>query len=189
MWGQEVRSEAFGVGNLASQARVGKDGKKRYRKLRYFYLNDDLHRSLFISQARDEMVAWNYPQKKRVVYTYSDVRRRKEPAFTTQEVCKLLNRQRDTVEKAMLRGEFPTPQHAYKLDENMRKTSYQWSQTDVLNAQAYFLTVHYGRPRNDGLITPYPIPTVRELKALMRQEEILYVRDGDEFKPVWAARN
>lgn len=162
--------------------------KKSNRFPLYFYLNDQLHKKLVINRGQDMITTWCYPLGKRVAYTYSDVKKRKEPAFYTREVAKLVNRSVDSLEDALIRGDIPPPQKSYGIDENRRPYAYFWSERDIMNAHEYFSNVHRGRPRNDGLVTPGRLPTVRELRAMIRNEEILYIRGEDgEFRPVWKA--
>lgn len=163
---------------------TAKRGKTR--KLNYFYLDDMLHKSLHINRGADRIVAWCYPLTKRVAYTYSDVRRRMGQAFTSKEVGLMINRKRGTIEAAITNGNIEPPQFTYGLNEHKRKYKYMWSEKNVMELHAYLSTVHYGRPRNDGLVTPAPMPSARELRALMRQEQILHVKnDNGEFVPVW----
>ena len=171
---------------------AGKEGtatnvRKKSRPLRYFYLNGNLHKKLHINRATDTIIAWCYPEHRRVAYTYSDVRRQKEPAFTTIQVGKMLNRSRVTIERAMLNGNIEKPQRTYGLNERKNGYAFYWCEKDVLAAHEYFSTVHIGRPRADGIVTPAPMPTVRELRAMMRDEEIFYVKHGDTFVPTWRA--
>lgn len=184
---------------------AGKDGsgpnvRKKSRKLTYFYLDGQLtengpiipllHKSLHINRGADQITTWCYPLHKRVTYTYSDVRKRRGPAFTTKEVAEFLNRSRVTIEHAILDGNVSKPQFTYGLNERKNLYKYLWSEKDVMEAHAYFLTVHRGRPRKDGKITPSGLPTARELRAMMRNETILYVKDENgEFKPVWKAQD
>ena len=135
------------------------------------------------------MMTWCYPLKKRVTYGYSAARRMMEKAFTTNEVAKMLNHTRHNLEMQIVRGNIEPPQFTYGLNENMRKFKYMWDEKHIMDAHAYYLTVHIGRTRKDGLITPKKMPTARELRAIIRQEEVLYVKDGDEFKPTWRAHD
>ena len=166
----------------------------RARKLNYFYLDVAdhgplLHKRLHINRGADQITTWCYPLHRRVAYTYSDVKKRLSPAFTTQEVAKFLGRRRETIERAILRGDIEEPQHAYTLDENKRKFKYLWHESNIMELHAYYSSVHRGRPRKDGLITPQRLPTARELRALCRNQEILYIKVGDEFRPVWDAED
>lgn len=101
----------------------------------------------------------------------------------------MLNRKRGTIEGAILNGDINAPQHTYGLNEFKKKFKYMWSEKNILETHAYLSTVHKGRPRRDGLVTPMKLPNVRELRALIRQREILYIKDGDSFKPVWEAED
>lgn len=183
---------------MASEKRRGKNERSNYRPLNYFYLDGKitgdgptiplLHKKLHINVSANVITAWCYPLGKRVAYTYSDVKLRKGPAFTTKEVQKLLDRGRTTIERAIDTGAIEPPQMTYGINAERRPYKYMWSEKDVIALHEYMLTVHYGRPRHDGLIAPKALPTMRELRALMRNEELLYIKDGDEFKPVWRAR-
>lgn len=176
------------------------NGKKTGKKtLRYFFLDgkltDDgpttplLHKKLHINLGADTITTWCYPLGKRVAYTYSHVKKFKDSAFTTTEVSKMLMRHKVQIENAILDGNIPAPQCTYSIDEHRRRYKYMWHEKDILAAHAYFMTVHRGRPRNDGLVTPQKLPTVRELRAIIRNRPILYIKDGDEFKPVWEAKD
>lgn len=165
---------------------------RKPRPLNYFYLNASghgplLHKKLHINLGADTITAWCYPLHKRMAYTYSDVKKHKEPAFTTIEVGRMLNRGRLTLEHAILRGNIEPPQHTYGLNEFKRKFKYMWHEKDIFAMHAFLSTVHKGPPRKDGLVTPMKLPNERELRAMIRQQEILYRKVGDEFRPVWEA--
>jgi len=182
---------------------AGKDGARPHGrtksgKLTYFYLHGEmdgkvvplLHKSLHINRGADTIKTWCYPLGKRVAYTYSDTKKHREPAYTTREVAFMLNRGRLVLERAILNGDITEPQYTYGLNEHKRKFKYMWHENNILEAHAFLSTVHFGRPRGDGEVIPKRLPTVRELRAMIRQEEILYVRDEDgEFRPVWKAEN
>lgn len=174
---------------------ISNNPKKKYKRLRYFFLEREghgplLHRSLFINRGADQIVTWCYPLKQRIVYTYSDVKKRKETAFTTKQTGEMIMRSRIQLERAILNGNIEMPQYSYSLDERMRKKQYWWHESNIMEAHAYFSTVHRGRPRKDGQITPQRLPTPRELRAQIRQDEILYVRTEDgSFIPSWKASN
>lgn len=168
---------------------TGKPVKKKRRKLNYFFINGDIHKSLHINRGTDVIIAWSYPQHKRIGYTYSDVRRRMEPAFTTVQAGRMVQRKRVTLERAILAGHIERPQYTYGLDEHQRMSAYMWSEANIMELHSYLMTIHRGRPRFDGLITPQRLPSARELRAMVHQNEILYVKQGDEFVPTFEAEN
>lgn len=122
-----------------------------------------------------------------MTYKYTDVKKRAGKAFTTIEVANLVNRTRLTIELYIMNGIIDRPQMTYNL-ESRRPFKFMWSEDDVMKLHEYLSTVHIGRPRKDGEITTRDMPNARELRAIMRQEAILYVRNKDgEFVPTWQA--
>lgn len=173
---------------MADEKRGAK--RKRSKPLRYFFLNGDLHKSMHINRSKDIIWAWNYPKAKRAAYTYSDVKKRAGKAFTTKQVCEMVGRTRLILERAIISGNINAPQMTYGLDENRRPHKYMWSEKDIMDLHAFMMTVHRGRPRRDGLITSSNLPTARELRAMIHQETVLYVKNDDgEFVPTWKATN
>jgi hypothetical protein len=64
-----------------------------------------------------------------------------------------------------------------------------WSEKDIMGILDFLSTVHRGRPRKDGEITPGYLPTPRELRAMIHEEgTTLYVKHGDQFIPSWRAK-
>lgn len=167
----------------------GQGTKEKRKPLKYFYLNGNLHKKLSINRGADEIVAWCYPLHKRVVYTYSQVLKHKRPAFTTPEVCKMLNRSRYRLIVAMREGFVSRPQYTYGLTDKGERYANMWSEDDVMSLHSYFKTVHRGRPRKDGLVVPQQMPSASELRAMMRNDTVKYVKVGDEFRPIWEAED
>ncbi len=165
----------------------GNKGKRRSSKpLRYFYINGDLHKVLRVVRPADLVDAWNYKTQKTVVYIWSDVLKKMERAFTLQEVCKMIGRHRVQVEWYILHGKIRTPQRLYAFNDERSPGKYMFSETDVLAVHDYLLTVHIGRPRKDGKITPGKMPTKVELRAIMKHDIVTYVKtENDEFRPIW----
>jgi len=167
---------------------INSQPKKKSRKLRYLYLNGNLHRVLHINRPSDIITMWSYPESKRVGYTYSDVKARMEKAFTTTQVCKMVNRTKVTVENCILNGDIEAPQFSYGLSEIRQKYQYLWHERDILALHEVLSSRHVGSPRKDGLINPRSLPSARELKAMIRHDAILYVKTNDgQFVPTWQA--
>ncbi len=160
--------------------------KAKNKTLRYFYINGDLHKVIRIVRPSDLVEAWNYREGKRAGYVWSDVRKRMENAFTLQQVSAMVGRHRVQIENYILHGMIKTPQRAYSLDGNKTPGKYLLSESDVLGLHDYLLTVHIGRPRKDGKITPGKMPTRAELRSIMKHDLITYVKtDDNEFRPIW----
>jgi hypothetical protein len=155
-------------------------------RLRFFYLNSKLHKVLRRSRAEDLLIAWDYELGKRVAYSLTDVNKNKQHAYPISEVVKIIGKHEDTIKMHLYRGDLKFPQRVYSLNGNKTPGKYMWSEDDVRNMHDFFKTVHRGRPRIDGEITPGNMPSRAELEAIIKQENILYVKNNDgEFIPVW----
>lgn len=158
------------------------------RKVRHFFLNGELHYELRRNRGKDLLVAWNYPQSKKVTYNFTDVLRRKKKAFTTKEAAAFVNRSRTRVQNALDQGFIPEPPFSYSL-ETRQKKEHWWREEDILMLLDHFASTHRGRPRKDGEVTAWNLPTPRELRAMINDGDVLYVKRGDEFIPTWRAPN
>lgn len=160
---------------------------RKKKPLNYFFYRGHLHKKIHINRPANIITAWDYPAGKMEKYVYSDVRVNGERAFSTQEVGKLVNRKWRAIMQYIERGDIRRPQVTYGLDENKNEYAYYWREQDIMDLHAYLCTIHYGRPRNDGRVTPKAMPTASELRAMIRQGTVLYVKQGDKFVPTWRA--
>jgi hypothetical protein len=164
----------------------GSSKRKRYRPLRYLFLNGELHKVVQINRPADEITMWSYPSERRVTYTYSDVKRKMEKAFTLTEVAAMLNRNKVTITRAIAAGEIATPQHTYGL-ETRKMFQYMMNEEAIMEMHALLQTKHNGPPRKDGGITPLKTPTAREVRAMIRNNAVYYVKTESGFVPTWQA--
>jgi hypothetical protein len=175
---------------------VSKEGSKAGKttkrpSLKYFFINNQIHQKLHIDRGKDKLSAWNYPEHKRVVYNYSWVLRHMKPAYPTSQVAKLLNRTVRSIQLYMAEGAIPDPPHTYDYtkDNPQKIAKYMWREEDIMAMHEYIATTkHQGRERLDGEMTNNTIPTPRELRALLAEDAVLYVKQGDKFVPSWKAK-
>jgi hypothetical protein len=172
---------------MATKGRASTRSRRRaHKRIRYFYLNNHLHKVLRIIRAEDFVEAWDYTDGKAVGYIWSDVKKRMEKAMPMQEVSALIGRHRVQIENYILDGMITPPQRLYTLDSTKKPGKYMFSESDVLKLHDYLLTVHVGRPRKDGRITPGLMPSKAELRAAMRHNIVTYVKTGDDtYAPAW----
>ena len=85
------------------------------KKFLYFFLNGKIHKVLKASRSRDELIAWCYPDKKRVLYSYSQVNKSMENAYSMVQVGKILNKHKITIEDYILDGKIKEPQRIYPI--------------------------------------------------------------------------
>ena len=153
--------------------------QKVRKKLLYFFLNGKIHKVLKSSRARDEMIAWCYPDKKRVMYSYALVKKNMENAYSTVEAAKLLNRHKVTIEEYILQGKIKAPQKVYPISNPESSWSkYMFSESDILDIHQFIIDAGYIRE----------LPSRSELQALLKHNIILYTKTNEgSFVPVWKA--
>lgn len=153
-----------------------------------FFLNGELHRLLQDHRGTNRLLAWNYPQQKRLVYASDQVHAEKQYAFSVKVVCNLLNRSYWHIKELIEHDMIPKPAQAFtvKPDGTRVRGMYVFSEDGVFELWDYFSKVHRGRPRKDGFIRPQALPTRAALRAAMRNQDVMYVKNKDgEFVPVW----
>jgi hypothetical protein len=148
------------------------------KKFLYFFLNNQLHKVIRLSRAKDEVVAWRYSDKKRVLYSYVDVQKNMENAYTITQVGAILGRHKVTIEEYILQGKITTPQKVYPISNpDSTWSKFMFSESDILKLHEYILEAGYTKN----------IPSRAELKALLKNNMILYTKTETGFVPVWKA--
>ena len=153
--------------------------KGKRKKFSYFFLNNKIHKVLSSSWAKDELIAWSYPDKKRVLYSYSQVVKNMENAYSTRQVSQVLNKHKVTIEDYILDGKIKYPQKVYPIG-NIESTWYKfmYSESDIMDIHQFILEAGYSKD----------MPSRNELKALLKHNTILYTKTTDgKFVPVWKA--
>lgn len=158
------------------------DRKKRKqpsKNIRYFFLNNKIHKVLSYSRSKDEMIAWCYPDKKRLLYSYSQVLKTMENAYTTKQVAQILNKHKVTIEDYILEGKIKFPQKVYPIG-NPESTWYKfmYSESDIMDIHQFILESGYSKN----------MPSKNEMRALLKHNTILYTKTTEgNFVPVWKA--
>ncbi len=149
------------------------------KKFLYFFLNNKLHKVIRLSKARDELIAWCYTDKKRVLYSYVDVKKNMENAYTIKQVGLIIGRHKVTIEEYILQGKIKEPQKVYPISNPDSKWyKFMFSESDILKLHEYILEAGYTKD----------LPSKTQLQALLKQNMILYTKTVDgSFVPVWKA--
>ena len=159
---------------------MARENRQRVRKkFVYFFLNGKVHKVLRLSRAKDEVVAWSYLDKKRVMYSYAQVDKNMEKAYTILETSKILGRHRVTIEEYILQGKIKQPQKVYPISNPESTWSkYMLSESDILDIHQFIIDAGHIRD----------LPSRSELQALLKHNLILYTKTTDgKFVPVWKA--
>ena len=157
-----------------------RENRQRLRKkFVYFFLNGKVHKVLRLSRAKDEVVAWSYVDKKRVMYSYAQVDKSMERAYTVVEAGKILGRHRVTIEEYILQGKIKQPQKVYPISNPESTWSkYMLSESDILDIHQFIIDAGHIRD----------LPSRSELQAILKHNLILYTKTEEgKFVPVWKA--
>ena len=159
---------------------MARENRQRLRKkFVYFFLNGKVHKVLRLSRAKDEVVAWSYLDKKRVMYSYSQVDKHMEKAYTITEVSKILGRHKVTIEEYILQGKVKQPQKVYPISNPESTWSkYMLNESNILDIHEFIIDAGHIRD----------LPSRSELQALLKHNLIMYTKTEDgKFVPVWKA--
>ena len=151
----------------------------KQKSLQYFFLNDKIHKVLKSSRSKDELIAWCYPDRKRVLYSYSQVKKNMETAYSILEVAEILNKHRVTIQDYIIEGKVLTPHIIYPIS---RQDNYTWFRYMFSHKNIYDIHEHIlesGHSKN--------VPSKTELQAILKNNIILYTKTDSVFVPVWKA--
>lgn len=164
----------------------------RYNKKRFF-INGHFHEVVNMNRSAGVMRAYNFQENKIATYSIADYKKFRQQAYTIGNVSKLVGRDITAIWKAIDRGDVSRP-YMLPIKEDAGKGKfavgrsgvYYFSEDNIYEIRDYFANVHKGRPRADGQITSYKVPTVEELDALLGKREMIYVKNKDgSFVPIW----
>lgn len=151
---------------------------KRRRKI---FINQELHHIIHINIPADICTTWNYIQGKIIKYPYKNMKKHAQKAYLINEVASMVNRHPERIRIAIKEGNIKQPQRSGPNGK------FYFYEEEILDIQDYFANIHYGRPRNDGAITPLKrTVTKEEVDARLGRREVLYIQnDSGEYIPVW----
>lgn len=159
--------------------------RKAYR---YFFLNGKVYRLTHASWARDEAVAWDFAEKKSVMFSWSDIRRHAQRGFTPKQVIKIIHRTKRQLDNYQDFGWVSKP-----VMVEMPETGYRvrvYSEDDIYKIRDMMAGLGRGRPRKDGIIRPQLVPTREEIHAAIKYNAQLFIKTEDgEFVPLFEADN
>ena len=158
---------------------VRKSGSRVRKKFLYFFLNNKLHKVIRLSRAKDELIAWCYPDKKRLLYSYIDTQKNMENAYTIKQVGQIIGRHKVTIEEYILQGKIKEPQKVYPISNpDSAWFKFMFSESNILELHDYILEAGYTKD----------LPSKSELRALLKHNMILYTKSSEgNFIPVWKA--
>lgn len=114
------------------------------------------------------------------MYSYSQVKKNMETAYTVVEVASMLNKHRVTIQEYILDEKVSTPQKIYPIGQpdSEKWSQYMFNQKNILDIHQHILDSGHSKE----------IPSKAELQALLKNNLVLYTKTEDgKFVPVWKA--
>lgn len=149
------------------------------KRLLYFFLNDKVHKIIKAHRAKDELIAWCYPDKKRVLYSYSQVEKNAETAYTVKQVAEMLGKHKVTIENYILQGKVKEPTKIYPIgNPESAWNQFMLNEADIMDLHEFIANVGYSKN----------LPSKAELRGILKHNLILYTKSSEgNFVPVWKA--
>jgi hypothetical protein len=151
-----------------------------------FFINSELIRVIHINRSSNIVKLLNLSNGKEQSMLYSDFKKHRKRAYSVIDSAKILNRSRIGLQKYYLSGLIPKPIGAKINGERDFRVMSYYSEDTLFEIREIMTTIHHGRPRKDGNITPSNVPTEQELRSRMGDAIMLYTKTSDgRFIPTW----
>jgi hypothetical protein len=172
----------------ASKKERFKVGPPIFPKRKKFFINGELHELWRVDKGQNMIYAFDYKTKEKRAYILSQVKKDFEYAFTIGEVCRFIGRHPDRVRRAMHDKQIERGTIARRPNKKKVGGTYYFSESQLMDIRDYFASVGRGRPRKDGIVFSWKVPSKEELRAMIGRSEILYVKTSENtFVPIWQA--
>lgn len=145
----------------------------------WFFLDGVLHRALAINRVRNYVKAFDYSDERVKMYKWDEVLHSKEKAYSIAQVSEFINRKPRTIRYYIKEGMIePTG-----IAKRGKLPLYFFNKHDIMKMRD--MVEEYSKNAPWGQI---PLPTREQLRSMLTSGSVLYIKDGDEFVPVWKAK-
>ena len=153
-----------------------------------FFLNNELVKLIHSNKANNICILYNYITDKEQSMLYSDFKKHRKKAYTVKNTLMIFRRSRVHLERLITKGIVMPPTGATVGGKRQWRSMSYYSEDDLFKIRDGLASIHSGRPRKDGKVTPRKdVLTERELRSLIGEAIMLYTKNKDgEFIPVWA---
>ena len=168
---------------------------KKWNERKFLFINGKLHRKLRTNKSDDVFVAQDTLTNKIMTYSYKVIRDTHEKAYNTREVGEFLGRAPRTIRKIISDGVVTPQKQSYNADTTERLTGLGVKSSGTGRCEYYFtkeelyeLRDYLAHGRQYSRNGKRAVPTKEELRAMLEQNVVLYVKATDgTFVPTWQA--
>lgn len=152
-----------------------------------FFINNELVRLVHSNRPNNICILYNYIQDKEQTMLLSDFKKHRKRAYAYSKTCKLFGRSRMQFERMIKAELIPLPTGAQLGGKREWQVMSYYSEDDLFKIRDAMASIHMGRPRKDGKVTPRKdVLSERDLRSLIGSAIMLYTKTEDgRFIPVW----
>lgn len=160
--------------------------KKILPTKKIFFINKDLVRLLHANRSSNIVEFYNATKGIRQTMLYTDFKKYRKRAYSVANSARLLNRSRLQFGKYIASGLIPPPIPDNIDGERGLRIKAYYSEDHLFEIRDIMSTIHYGRPRHDGKVSPRNVPTEQDLRSKIGDAIMLYTKTEDgRYIPTW----
>jgi hypothetical protein len=119
-----------------------------------FFINKELVKVFHINKSSNIVNFFNVTQGKEQSMLYSDFKKHRKRAYSIANTARILNRSRVQFQRIIAKGLIPEPIGDSIGGERGFQINAYYSEDHIFEIRDIMATIHGGRPRKDGKITP-----------------------------------
>ena len=152
-----------------------------------WFLGKDLVRIYHRTRSEGVITLFNITQDKLQTILVQEWVKKRMSAYSVRNTALLINRNPQYLAQCVKRGFIPEPTGASKGGARGTGIRSYYSEDDVFYLREYFASKHWGRKRNDGLVTNNTTPSEAEVRRRMGTDVLQYTKNSDgEIVPIWS---
>lgn len=152
-----------------------------------FLLEGKIYNCVSIDKHREIAIIWDYKEKSRHLINLQTYYRKGQKIWTIAEVAKMFNRSsKNLLNWLKYDLDFPLKVLDYGTTNRYGPViRYYMTKEDILDIYEILIRRGRGGKRENDFPPPYKLPTKEQLLAILNDNEIYYVKEDDEFVPVF----
>lgn len=153
----------------------------------YFFLDEKLYKKIRVVRNENLLVAWSFPEEKRMWLNYQQSLKRFQSAYTIKEVAELIQKKPEYLKKLVKNNLIDRGSGMSYSVKTRQPLAVYWSEDDVRNLRADLFALakknEYGEPAGN-----FKLISEAELVAKMRGGDSYFIQDKNgNFVKVWRA--
>lgn len=156
-------------------------------KASIWFVDGRLFQQIFVDPVSDRVLVYDYTDKEKKTFAFSDFRRKRERAYTLREVAGLVGRRYDYCHKLKQDGMLDAyGVSVYPMNGEGARQHHYYDKQDVIRIHDFFARRGRGPRRKNGTwMVPKGMTTRDDLMAALNEEQVRYIKRDGKFIPVY----